>query len=116
MNVLVLGGGGREHALADKLASSPHCKKLFIAPGNAGTSLLGQNVILDHNDHEAIKTFCVQETISLVIVGPEAPLVNGIVDFFSDDDFGSKKQTEVTINTGKVSGMKTSLIFIVRAQ
>ena len=87
MNVLVLGGGGREHALADKLASSPHCKKLFIAPGNAGTSLLGQNVILDHNDHEAIKTFCVQETISLVIVGPEAPLVNGIVDFFSDDDW-----------------------------
>ncbi len=86
MNILILGGGGREHALADKITSSPLCSKLFIAPGNAGTALLGKNVNIDSSDFEAIKKLVLEEEIGLVMVGPEAPLVAGIVDFFSADD------------------------------
>jgi len=86
MNILLIGSGGREHALADKITSSPHCSQLYIAPGNAGTSLLGKNVPLDLKDFNAIKSFVLDSNIQLVIVGPEAPLVEGIVDFFADDD------------------------------
>jgi len=86
MNILIIGSGGREHALADKIASSPHCSQLFIAPGNAGTASLGKNVPIDQNDFDAIRTLVLAENIQLVIVGPEAPLVAGIVDFFSDDE------------------------------
>ena len=86
MNILIIGSGGREHAIADKIASSFLCKQLYIAPGNAGTASLGKNVALDINDFEAIKTLVLNENIQLVIVGPEVPLVAGIVDFFSDDD------------------------------
>ena len=86
MNILIIGGGGREHALADKIASSAHCSKLFVAPGNAGTALLGKNTNIESNDFEAIKAFVLKEDIGLVVVGPEAPLVDGIVDYFSKDD------------------------------
>ena len=86
MNILILGSGGREHALADKIASSPLCEKLFIAPGNAGTALLGKNINIDPTDTAAIKDVALREKISLVVVGPEAPLVAGIVDFFKQDD------------------------------
>ncbi|HZV71309.1 MAG TPA: phosphoribosylamine--glycine ligase [Saprospiraceae bacterium] len=86
MNILIIGSGGREHAIADKIASSGLCKQLFIAPGNAGTAALGKNVPLDVNDFEALKTLVVNENIQLVMVGPEVPLVAGIVDFFSDDE------------------------------
>jgi phosphoribosylamine--glycine ligase len=86
MNILIIGGGGREHALADKIASSPSCTGLFITPGNAGTALLGKNISLDPNDFEAVKTLVLKEDIGLVVVGPEAPLVEGIVDYFSKDD------------------------------
>lgn len=86
MNILILGSGGREHALADKIASSEHCKKLFIAPGNAGTALVGTNLPVDPSDFEAVKQTVTDHTIGLVIVGPEAPLVAGIVDFFEADD------------------------------
>ena len=82
MNILIIGGGGREHALADKIASSAYCAQLFIAPGNAGTALLGKNVPIDPHDFESIKDLVVAEEIGLVVVGPEAPLVGGIVDFF----------------------------------
>jgi phosphoribosylamine--glycine ligase len=85
MNVLILGGGGREHAFAWKIAKSSSCNKLFIAPGNAGTDEVGTNVNIGVNDFESIKDFVLKEEISLVLVGPEDPLVNGIYDFFKED-------------------------------
>ena len=86
MNILILGSGGREHALADKISSSPHCSRLFIAPGNAGTRLLGTNIPVDLNDFDAIKDIVLSDSIELVVVGPEAPLVAGIVDYFAADE------------------------------
>src|SRR5688572_12577333 len=86
MNLLILGSGGREHAFAWKLAQSPLCEKLFIAPGNAGTSLCGTNVPIGVNDFEGIANLCRKESIDLVLVGPEEPLVKGIVDFFKADE------------------------------
>lgn len=85
MNILLLGSGGREHAFAWKMSQSSRCTKLFIAPGNAGTSLCGTNVELAINDFKGIKQFCIDKQIEMVIVGPEEPLVNGISDFFSKD-------------------------------
>ena len=85
MNILLLGSGGREHALAWKLVSSPLCTSLFIAPGNAGTARCGTNVDLSTVDFEGIKKFCSKEKIELVIVGPEEPLVKGIADYFAAD-------------------------------
>ena len=84
-NILVLGSGGREHALAWKLAQSEGAK-LFIAPGNAGTAEVGTNVNLKVSDFEGIKQFCLTNGINLVVVGPEQPLVDGIVDFFKGDE------------------------------
>lgn len=81
MNILLLGSGGREHALAWKLSQSPQCSKLLIAPGNAGTSQHGKNMSFTVTDFPAIRSCCLQEQIGLVIVGPEEPLVKGIVDF-----------------------------------
>jgi phosphoribosylamine---glycine ligase len=86
MRILLLGSGGREHALAWKLTQSPQCSKLFIAPGNGGTALCGQNVLLSVIDFDAIKVFCLKEQIEMVVVGPEEPLVKGIVDFFKNDE------------------------------
>ncbi|MBQ6772319.1 MAG: phosphoribosylamine--glycine ligase [Bacteroidales bacterium] len=83
--ILVLGSGGREHALAWKLAQSEGAK-VFIAPGNAGTAQVGVNVDMKLSDFESIKRFCLKENISLVVVGPEQPLVDGIVDFFRNDE------------------------------
>jgi phosphoribosylamine--glycine ligase len=85
MNILLLGSGGREHALAWKLAGSSLCSSLFIAPGNAGTALCGTNVDLSSTDFEGIRKFCSKQNIDLVVVGPEEPLVKGIVDFFAAD-------------------------------
>ena len=83
MQILILGSGGREHALAWKIAQSPHCSRLFIAPGNAGTSLVGENVDVLMNDFEAVGQFVLKHHIDLVVVGPEEPLVRGIADYFS---------------------------------
>ena len=80
MNVLLIGSGGREHALAWKIAQSPLLTRLFIAPGNPGTAQCGRNVALDIKDHGAVIAFCKAEGIDLVVVGPEAPLVAGIAD------------------------------------
>ncbi|MEL6437512.1 MAG: phosphoribosylamine--glycine ligase [Pseudomonadota bacterium] len=80
MNVLLIGGGGREHALAWKLAQSPKLTKLFIAPGNPGTTSLGINSVINIDDHDAVISFCTLQAIELVVVGPEAPLVAGLVD------------------------------------
>ena len=86
MNVLVIGGGGREHALAWKLSQSPKVSKIFVAPGNAGTAAepKTENIAIDAEDIAALKTFALQKNIDLTIVGPEAPLVAGIVDKFSE--------------------------------
>lgn len=83
MNILLLGGGGREHALAWALAKSPVCKALYIAPGNAGTTNNGTNVDIDPTDFEALAKFCPENEIDMVVVGPETPLVAGVVDFFA---------------------------------
>jgi len=85
MKILLLGSGGREHALAWKITQSPLCAKLFIAPGNPGTARFGSNVSLSVNDFEGIKKLCLQEEIQMVVVGPEEPLVHGIYDFFQQD-------------------------------
>ena len=85
MNILILGSGGREHAFAWKIAKSSSCNKLFIAPGNAGTGEVGENVDINVNDFKSIKEFVLAEEVELVLVGPEEPLVNGIYDFFQQD-------------------------------
>lgn len=85
MNVLVIGSGGREHALCWKLAQSKQLNHLFIAPGNAGTASLGQNVNLSAGDFEGIGNFCLEQQIEMIVVGPEAPLVDGIYDFFTEN-------------------------------
>ena len=86
MKILLLGSGGREHALAWKIAQSEKCEKLFIAPGNAGTANAGENVAIKADDFEAIKQFCVKEHIDMVVVGPEDPLVKGIYDDMKADE------------------------------
>ncbi|WP_297242721.1 phosphoribosylamine--glycine ligase [uncultured Prevotella sp.] len=86
MKILLLGSGGREHALAWKIAQSPKVEKLYIAPGNAGTALTGENVNIKADDFEALKDFCVEKGVDMVVVGPEDPLVKGIYDDFKNDD------------------------------
>lgn len=85
MNILLLGNGGREHALAWKISQSPHTSKLFIAPGNAGTEQCGQNINIDIDKFHNIKTFCIENDINMIVIGPEIPLVKGIVDYFEQD-------------------------------
>ena len=85
MNILLLGSGGREHAMAYKIAQSPQCQQLFIAPGNAGTKACGINVNLKNDDFDAIKKFFIENDVQMLVVGPEAPLVAGIADFFKND-------------------------------
>lgn len=84
MKILLLGSGGREHALAWKIAQSPRVEKLYIAPGNAGTNAVGENVNIQATDFEAIAAFALQEQVSIVVVGPEDPLVKGIYDYFQN--------------------------------
>lgn len=86
MNILLLGSGGREHALAWKIAQSEKCEKLFIAPGNAGTASVGENVDIKADDFESLKKFAVDNNIDMVVVGPEDPLVKGVYDDFRDDE------------------------------
>lgn len=86
MHILILGSGGREHALAWKISQSEHCTKLFVAPGNAGTQLIATNVAVSPTDFTTIKQLVLQENIQMVVVGPEDPLVAGIYDFFQEDE------------------------------
>ncbi|MDQ6469964.1 phosphoribosylamine--glycine ligase [Flavobacterium sp. LHD-80] len=86
MTILLLGSGGREHAFAWKMTQSPLCEKLFVAPGNAGTAAIAENVAIAPTDFEAVKALVLKENISLVVVGPEDPLVKGIYDYFKNDE------------------------------
>lgn len=86
MKILLLGSGGREHALAWKIAQSKKVEKLYIAPGNAGTSNSGENVAIKVDDFEAIKNFCIKENVGMIVVGPEDPLVKGIYDYIKNDE------------------------------
>lgn len=86
MKILLLGSGGREHALAWKIAQSEKCEKLYIAPGNAGTANAGENVAMKADDFEAVKAFCVEQHVDIVVVGPEDPLVKGIYDNMKADE------------------------------
>tara|TARA_B100001287_G_scaffold263309_1_gene254056 strand:- start:2142 stop:3416 length:1275 start_codon:yes stop_codon:yes gene_type:complete len=86
MNILILGSGGREHAISWKISQSDKCSNLYIAPGNAGTGSVGNNLSININDFEEVKLNVIEKSIDLVIVGPEEPLVRGIVDFFKSDD------------------------------
>ena len=86
MKILILGAGGREHTFAYKLAQSPKCSQLFVAPGNAGTAEIAENIDLKVTDFKAIKDFVLKEKIEMLVVGPEDPLVEGITDFFAEDD------------------------------
>ncbi len=90
MNLLILGSGGREHAIAWKSAQSSHLSKLFIAPGNAGTKSVGTNVDMDINDFKSVAEFALENKIDVIVVGPEEPLVNGIVDYFDSREDLSK--------------------------
>ena len=86
MKLLLLGSGGREHALAWKIAQSPKIEKLYIAPGNAGTREVGENVAIKADDFEGIKKFVIENGVDMVVVGPEDPLVKGVYDFFKNDE------------------------------
>jgi phosphoribosylamine--glycine ligase len=86
MNILIVGSGGREHALAWKMAQSHHCDNLFIAPGNPGTASIGTNIDIQVNDFAGLKKLALENAIDLIVVGPEDPLVNGIYDYFLNDE------------------------------
>ena len=85
MVILLLGSGGREHALASKMLQSSKCSKLFVAPGNAGTATIATNITINPTDFNALKSFAIQEKVEMIVVGPEDPLVLGIYDFFKKD-------------------------------
>ena len=102
MNVLLLGSGGREHAIAWKLTQSSLLSNLYVAPGNAGTDSIATNVDIDIMDFPSIGRFVRKHDINMLIVGPEAPLVEGIIDFFQDSD---KFEGLVTIGPRKAGAM-----------
>ncbi|NOY48712.1 MAG: phosphoribosylamine--glycine ligase [Chlorobi bacterium] len=107
MNILILGSGGREHTFAWKMAQSPLCKQLFVAPGNSGTSQLATNIDIKVTDFQSIKKLVLNENIEMVVVGPEDPLVQGIHDFFLND----KDLNHVTVigpqaNAAQLEGSK----------
>jgi len=86
MTILILGSGGREHTFAWKIAQSPLCKQLYVAPGNSGTSQVAENININVTDFNAIKDLVLEKGIEMVVVGPEDPLVQGIHDFFLNDE------------------------------
>jgi phosphoribosylamine---glycine ligase len=118
MNILILGSGGRESTFAWKIAQSPLCKQLYIAPGNAGTGAYGKNVALKTTDFEGIKAFVINNQISLVLVGPEEPLVKGIHDFFlADKDLKSVPVIGPKMDGAQLEGSKDfSKVFMEKYQ
>ena len=99
MNILIIGNGGREHALAWKIKQSPQCGKLYVAPGNPGTAQIAENVAIAAEDFLKLGQFCLDNAIDLVVVGPEAPLVKGIRDFFEADP---KLKNILMVGPGKI--------------
>ncbi|WP_196895312.1 phosphoribosylamine--glycine ligase [Aureivirga marina] len=107
MNILILGSGGREHAIAWKIMQSPKVEELFIAPGNAGTAKLGKNIAINPEDFQAVKNTVLENNISLVVVGPEAPLVAGVHDFFlADEDLKDVKVIGPQKEAAQLEGSK----------
>ena len=109
MTILLLGSGGREHALAWKMLQSSKCTSLFVAPGNAGTASIAKNVALNPNDFDAVKAFVLKEKVEMVVVGPEDPLVLGIYDFFKRGSVNLQKENREFMNSlkgGKGTGQK----------
>ena len=92
MNILILGSGGREHTFAYKISQSNRCSKLYVAPGNAGTAKIAENLPLNPIDFAAIATTALEKEIHMIVVGPEDPLVKGIVDYFAKDERLNKIQ------------------------
>ena len=113
MNILIIGGGGREHTIAWKLAQSPNCGKLFVAPGNAGTHEIATNLSLGVTDFEGIKQAVLDNSVGMVIVGPEDPLVMGIHDFFLNDQ--TIKHVKVIGPQKKAAELEGSKEFAKRA-
>ena len=109
MKLLLLGSGGREHALAWKIAQSPKVKKLYIAPGNAGTALAGENINIKATDFDALKAFALKENIDMIVVGPEDPLVEGIYDVFQEDP--STRHIAVIGPTREAARLEGSKVF-----
>jgi phosphoribosylamine--glycine ligase len=109
MNILIIGSGGREHALAWKMAQSHHCDNLFIAPGNPGTASVGTNVEIQINDFVGLKNCVVENAIDMIVVGPEDPLVNGIYDYFSNDE--DTKQVNVIGPSAEAAQLEGSKAF-----
>ena len=108
MNVLVLGSGGREHAISWKISKSSILDNLYIAPGNAGTAEVGTNVDLDILNFEELKSFCLEKDIQIVVVGPEAPLVEGIRDFFvADSDLDKVAMIGPSRSAARLEGSKS---------
>ena len=103
MNILIIGSGGREHALAWKCAQDNFVKHVFVCPGNAGTHLENKvsNIEIESNDFDAIENFCVKENIELVIIGPEQPLVKGLTDFLQSKNIFGKKQLQQILMSEK---------------
>jgi phosphoribosylamine--glycine ligase len=102
MNILIIGSGGREHALAWKIAQSPMTNNLYVSPGNAGTSSCALNIIMDVNDFSQVKAFCLEHHIDMIVVGPEAPLVQG----FSDSICGDPSTSHIVVIGPKAYGAK----------
>lgn len=109
MTILLLGSGAREHALAHKILQSHHCNKLFVAPGNAGTKQIAQNIDLDINNFETIANFCINENVTMVVVGNEEPLVNGIYDYLKS--FTELKNTIIVAPSKAASQLEGSKAF-----
>ena len=109
MKILLLGSGGREHALAWKIAQSPKVEKLYIAPGNAGTTAVGENVNIKATDFDAISTFALKENIEMVVVGPEDPLVEGIYDYFQNRPELKHNCRYRSFRTGSTAGRKQGI-------
>ncbi len=106
MHILVIGSGGREHALAWKLAQSPHCTRLSVAPGNAGTAICARNIPIQATDQSGLLRFCREEAVDLVVIGPEAPLVEGLVDAFREGNSPSVRCIGPTAQGAMLEGSK----------
>jgi phosphoribosylamine--glycine ligase len=109
MNILLLGSGGREHAMAWKISQSKLCSQLYIAPGNPGTAKCGENVTIGVNDFETLAVFCKEKQIEMLVVGPEDPLVNGVYDYFKNDP--SLSQIVVVGPSAKAAQLEGSKAF-----